>query len=138
MNAGARFVTIVPVAALSVVIVAFFRPPWTATRIAGLVLVVAFTSLLTIARVQLGNAFSLTPQARMLVTGGIYSKIRHPVYVFSAFVIAGLFLYIARPELLIILVPLVPMQIARARREEQVLTERFGDAYLAYKRSTWF
>jgi protein-S-isoprenylcysteine O-methyltransferase Ste14 len=31
-----------------------------------------------------------------------------------------------------------PMQIIRSRKEGQVLVERFGDEYLAYKQKTWF
>jgi protein-S-isoprenylcysteine O-methyltransferase Ste14 len=31
----------------------------------------------------------------------------------------------------------IPMQFVRARAEEKVLTETFGDAYLEYKRKTW-
>jgi protein-S-isoprenylcysteine O-methyltransferase Ste14 len=33
---------------------------------------------------------------------------------------------------------LIPLQIYRTRKEEQVLAEKFGDAYLEYKRKTWF
>ena len=138
MNRDALFVTIVPLFGLAAVIYVFAHPPWTALRIFGLGLALAGTVLLTIARVQLGNAFSLTPQARFLVTGGIYSKVRHPVYVFSAILIAGLFLYIGRPEFLVILAAIVPLQVVRARREERVLTQKFGEAYSEYKKSTWF
>ncbi len=138
MNRGAVFVTVAPLLALAGIIVIFARLPWTSLRIAGLAIAIIFTALLTIARVQLGNAFSVTPQARMLVTHGIYSKIRHPVYVFSALAIAGLVLYVDRPELLLLVILLIPMQVVRARAEERVLTQKFGEKYLAYKRSTWF
>lgn len=30
------------------------------------------------------------------------------------------------------------MQLLRARKEEQALQAKFGDAYLEYKRKTWF
>ena len=138
MNAGARFVMVVPLVSLAVILAVFFHPPWTAWRVAGLVMMMVFAGLLTVARLQLGNAFSLTPQARVLVTRGIYSKIRHPVYVFSAFIIAGVLLYIDRPALLALLLVLIPIQVLRARQEERVLAQRFGESYLQYKRSTWF
>ncbi len=114
------------------------RPPWTPVRLVGLGLAVLGFGMLTIARVQLGNAFSITPQAKMLVTRGIYSRIRHPVYVFSALGIVGLALYSRLPQLLIIVAGVIPVQVVRARREERVLLERFGEEYAAYKRSTWF
>jgi protein-S-isoprenylcysteine O-methyltransferase Ste14 len=46
-----------------------------------------------IARWQLGHAFSVTPQERQLVTRGLYSKIRHPIYVFGT--MAFLFVVLA-------------------------------------------
>jgi len=138
MRASAVSVTVVPLAALAAILALFFHPPWTALRVAGLVVMVVFSILLTIARVQLGDAFSVTPQARSLVRRGIYSKVRHPVYVFSASAIAGVVLYIGRPWLLLVLLVLVPMQVIRARQEERVLTAKFGEGYLEYKRSTWF
>lgn len=125
-------------AAIAAVMIVGARSPWTPMRLAGGVLAVFGFALLTIARVQLGNAFSITPQANILVTHGIYSRIRHPVYVFSAIGIAGLFLYLDMPKLLVLLVLVIPLQVVRARREERVLEERFGEEYRAYKRNTWF
>jgi protein-S-isoprenylcysteine O-methyltransferase Ste14 len=37
-----------------------------------------------------------------------------------------------------LIVVLVPMQIVRARKEEQVLMEAFGEEYAQYKAGTWF
>ena len=138
MNAGATFALIVPLIGVAVILGAFLHAPWTPMRVAGLVITVVFIGLLTVVRLQLENAFSLTPQARSLVTRGVYSKIRHPVYVFSALALAGLVLYIDRPKLLLLALVVVPIQIARARAEERVLAEKFGDSYREYKRSTWF
>ena len=62
-----------------------FRPgAWTATRWTGLGIAVTAAVLLFTARWQLGRSFSVTPQARELVTHGLYSKIRNPIYLFSA------------------------------------------------------
>jgi protein-S-isoprenylcysteine O-methyltransferase Ste14 len=104
----------------------------------GLVTFLVSVVLLTITRVQLGNSFSVTPQAKKLVTHGIYSKLRHPVYVFSALFIFGTALYINMPLLLLLFVILIPIQVARARAEEKVLEEKFGAEYADYKRSTLF
>jgi protein-S-isoprenylcysteine O-methyltransferase Ste14 len=138
MNLGARFFLIIPPITLAALMFSFARPPWTPLRIAGGVVAIAGFALLTLARLQLGNSFSLTPQARTLVTRGIYSRVRNPIYVFSAVGLAGLILYINRPALFVIYAVLVPMQWLRARAEARVLEQKFGDQYREYRRRTWF
>ena len=115
------------------------RVAWTPTRVAGAVVAGIGWALLLVARLQLGRSFSVKAQARKLVTTGLYSRIRNPVYVFSAMYLGGLTIAIGRPLLLLLLLAvLVPVQIVRARKEEQVLTEAFGEEYLRYKARTWF
>jgi protein-S-isoprenylcysteine O-methyltransferase Ste14 len=101
------------------------------------VMVAAF-GLFAAARIQLGASFSVAAKARHLVTGGLYSKIRNPVYVFGGLLIAATVVYIGRPVLLFAFVVLIPMQVVRARNESRVLEEAFGDEYRAYKARTWF
>jgi protein-S-isoprenylcysteine O-methyltransferase Ste14 len=113
--------------------------PWTALRIAGAVLGLASGVLLVVSRLQLGQSFSVQAKARALVTAGIYSRIRHPIYVFSSLMIVGIALYLDQMWLLlVVLVVIVPMQIYRARREERVLMDAFGEEYARYKASSWF
>jgi protein-S-isoprenylcysteine O-methyltransferase Ste14 len=115
-----------------------FRPgEWTAQQWIGLVIIVPATVVLFIARYQIGRSFSVTPQARELVTHGIYSKIRNPIYVFSGMLAAGVAI-VLEPYALLLLIILVPVQILRARREAKVLEEKFGDEYRAYREKTWF
>ena len=52
--------------------------------------------------------------------------------------IFGAIVFANKPILLLVFVVLIPLQILRSRKEEQVLTEKFGDAYRDYKRQTWF
>jgi protein-S-isoprenylcysteine O-methyltransferase Ste14 len=111
---------------------------WNAARWIGLVIAVPSALLLFIARYQLGRSFSVTPQARELVTHGLYSKIRNPIYVFSGLMVLGFLLTLERPYLLVILLVLIPMQIIRARKEAKVLEASFGDAYREYRNKTWF
>ena len=111
---------------------------WTPMRIAGAVVAALGLMLLLTARIQLGRSFSVSAQARKLVTSGLYSRIRNPIYVFSAMFLCGLAVAIGRPILLLVLVALIPVQIARARKEDQVLTEAFGEDYVRYKARTWF
>lgn len=138
MKRSALMVTIIPVVAIGYLVYVFARPPWTAMRLTGLILMAPALILLTISRIQLGNSFSFGPQATKLVTHGIYSRIRNPIYVFGTIVFSGLFLFIERPLLLLILAPVLFMQITRARAESRVLEEHFGDDYRRYRAATWF
>lgn len=112
--------------------------PWTPTRIAGVVIGLPSLALLVLARIELGGSFSVRPKAQTLVTHGLYSRIRNPIYVFGGLLIAAVFLYINKPRALWLFVALIPLQIYRARQEEKILQERFGDEYQQYKSRTWF
>ena len=137
---GAWLTTVVPLVLLVPLIVSAFTLhwQWDAARISGFALGVVFFVLLFFARLQLGDAFSIAPEARKLVTTGIYSKVRHPVYVFGILAILGVVLYAHLWPALLAFLVLIPMQLLRARAEEQVLIERFGEEYLRYKSRTWF
>jgi protein-S-isoprenylcysteine O-methyltransferase Ste14 len=112
--------------------------PWTPAHIAGAAIALPSLLLVVVARMQLGSAFSVTAKASTLITTGLYSRIRNPIYVFSALVILGLIIWTGRPLLLLVFAVLVPMQIYRSRNESRVLSEKFGAAYLEYKKTTWF
>ena len=52
--------------------------------------------------------------------------------------IIGIIVWAQRPWWLLILAVLIPMQVLRVRKEEQVLENKFGEEYRAYKQKTWF
>ena len=112
--------------------------PWTATRIAGAVLAVAGYCMFVTARLQLGKSFAVTPQAKELVTLGLYSRIRNPIYVFVDVMICGLILALHLYWLFVLYPLLVAMHVLRAHREANVLRAKFGQAYLDYRNQTWF
>ena len=116
----------------------FWSLPWSALRIAGLAIAIPSFLLLALARVQLGGAFSVQAKATTLVTTGLYARIRNPIYIFGSLMIAGFILWANQPWLLLVLVLVLPMQFFRSRKEEQLLTEKFGVAYQDYKKRTWF
>ena len=115
-----------------------WRHAWNAQRYVGTVLVVVGISFICVARYQLGTSFSIKPEAHALVTSGLYSKIRNPIYVFGMVMITGLILVVGRPEGWLLLVAAVVGQTIRAHREARVLEAAFGDAYREYRRKTWF
>ena len=139
MGVGAAFVTLVPPVAIVILMIASVHiAPWTPLRITGGVMAVVGLAILTVARLQLGSSFSVTPQAKRLVTHGLYSRIRHPVYVFGLTALSGLAIYTNKPVFLLLLILIVPLQVVRARAEERVLEQRFGQEYIAYRAATWF
>ena len=123
---------------LSFLGIRYASKPWTPTRIAGALIGMPSLALLVLARIQLGGSFSVRPKAQTLVTHGLYSRIRNPIYVFGALLIAGVFLFINKPQALLLFVVIIPLQIYRARQEQKILEARFGDEYQQYKSRTWF
>jgi protein-S-isoprenylcysteine O-methyltransferase Ste14 len=105
---------------------------------AGLSFSLVSALLWAIARWQLGEAFSVDPEARKLVTRGLYSRIRHPVYLFGDLAYLGALLALQVWPALLIWLAMVMVDIRRAKREESVLAEAFGSAYTAYRSRTWF
>lgn len=116
------------------------HPPaqWTGLRIFGMVLMVAGFVLWTTARFQLGASFAVKAEASHLVTRGLYSKIRNPIYVFGSWVVAGAILAFGKPVWLLIFLVLIPLQIWRSGKESAVLEAAFGEEYRKYKVGTWF
>ena len=104
----------------------------------GIILLVFSIILFTVARIQLGGAFQASAEAIKLVKTGIYKKIRHPVYLFGAIFFLGMIFVMQRFLFLLIWLILIGFQIRRIRKEEKILTEKFGNEYLEYKKQTWF
>ncbi|HSP67072.1 MAG TPA: isoprenylcysteine carboxylmethyltransferase family protein [Bryobacteraceae bacterium] len=111
--------------------------PWTALRVAGGILAIVGYILLVTARIQLGKSFAVTAQAKELVTRGLYSRIRNPIYVFVDVMWLGLAIALSY-WLFVPFLGLLVMHTVRARQEAKVLQDRFGQAYLDYRKQTWF
>jgi protein-S-isoprenylcysteine O-methyltransferase Ste14 len=116
----------------------FGTGPHGPARVIGLLLGLIGLGGVILSRHTLGRSFSVVPKATALVTHGIYSRIRNPIYICAEIFLVGVVLILWRIELLIILLVLVPVQILRARREATVLEARFGEAYREYRKRTWF
>lgn len=114
-----------------------YQPDW--QYFLGMTLATTGMVLWMTARVQLGSSFSPRPEARELVTTGLYSKIRNPIYVFGGLGIVGLCLamrwYI--PGAILVALNII-VQWRRARAEARALEAKFGDTYRQYRARTWF
>ena len=127
----------------TVVLLYFFLPglkeqPWSVLRSGGAFLALIGYILVLTARVQLGKSFSIRPEAKKLVSHGLYSRIRNPMYVFLDFMVFGLIFLLSLHWLFIVFALLVFFQVRQARREATVLQEQFGQTYLDYRNGTWF
>ena len=104
----------------------------------GLVLFAAGLGFAIWARLHIGRNWG-TPMTQKdepeLVTGGPYRLVRHPIY--SGILVAGIGTAVALSWRSLTLVVLVGVYfVYSATVEERYLTERFPDAYPAYRRST--
>jgi protein-S-isoprenylcysteine O-methyltransferase Ste14 len=111
---------------------------WSAAKVIGAVIAGISIPFFVLARWQLGSSFSVKAKASRLVTTGLYSRIRNPIYVFGGLFVVGLSLFLSPWGPLVVALVLVPLQVVRARREERVLAEAFGEEYARYKSKTWF
>ena len=133
---------IISLAVLLFVLVLVIHDPshvdWTTTKVIGAVIAAISLPLFVVARVQLGSSFSVRPNARRLVTTGLYSRFRNPVYLFSTLFLAGLSMFASAWGPVIVAAILVPLQLYRSRLEAEVLEEAFGEEYRRYREKTWF
>jgi protein-S-isoprenylcysteine O-methyltransferase Ste14 len=112
--------------------------PRTGFWYAGLGLGAVCLPLWVLARIQLGSSFTVRPEARRLVMHGLYARLRHPIYLFGSGAYFGAFLALQIWPILAAWMALLPLEFVRARRENRVLAERFGEEYERYRRGTWF
>lgn len=75
------------------------------------------------------------PEKQKLVTWGPYSHVRHPSYLAYFILFIGMFLTFLN---LIAVIPFIaiPGYLHIATVEEELLTKRFGEAYLEYQCAT--
>jgi protein-S-isoprenylcysteine O-methyltransferase Ste14 len=116
----------------------FWGNPSPSLRAAGTALALVSFALLLTSRAHLGSFFSVTLQARALVSHGIYSRLRHPMYLFVDLTIVGITLALGIWYLLTTLLVLIPLQVRNASRESRLLLEKFGNTYEQYRSQTWF
>ncbi len=122
---------------LALLVFSIWKRPHSMVLTVALVVASFAFPLWILARVQLGSAFSFRARAQRLVTTGLYSRIRHPVYLFGS--IAGLASVLALQIWWILCLALLlePITIVRAVQEERVLLAAFGEEYTRY-RERWF
>ena len=86
----------------------------------------------------LRHAFSITVEARTLVTGGPYRFVRHPVYLGEILAAVGVTMLRVSPLNCIVLALFVILQLLRTRWEEAKLSRNFPEYGSFASRTYWF
>ena len=87
----------------------------------------------------LGKYFTTSIIPKGLVTTGIYSKIRHPMFTGAILVYIGIVvIFQSIIGFLLVIFILIPFFIYSAIEEEKILSKKFKDKYTAYKKKTLF
>jgi protein-S-isoprenylcysteine O-methyltransferase Ste14 len=102
---------------------------------AALAFLVAGHVLCAVTLLQLGRSFSVMPEARKLVTAGLYSRVRHPLYMAEAVATLGVFLQYRTLGAALLVAAQFAVQLWRMREEEKVLDAQFPE-YAAYRART--
>ena len=108
--------------------------------LAGALVALTGSAVILRSRAELGDAWSLVPIASEhagVVTTGPYRLVRHPIYLGLSLVALGeAIAFGSKPAVLAVLVAVVPSFLWRARVEEKLLLQVFGERYLLYRKHT--
>jgi protein-S-isoprenylcysteine O-methyltransferase Ste14 len=106
----------------------------TGNILCGLGLLLLFIALRTI-----GRSIQIAPEPRpdaTLVTTGIYSRFRHPIYTAIVLVVIGICLRRSTPYIAAASVIVIAFLAIKVQYEEKLLAARYP-AYLEYKTRSW-
>jgi protein-S-isoprenylcysteine O-methyltransferase Ste14 len=72
----------------------------------------------------------------VVITNGLYSRIRHPLYMALILMLLGLSLISGFSLFLLLAILSIPVFNSTARKEETAMTRQFGDEYTSYMECT--
>lgn len=104
----------------------------------GIVLIAIGLILWWTGKITMGDAFTMLPKAKKLITTGIYSKIRHPIYLGFSLTVTGWAIFLFSPGWFITALITILFLTLRVHLEEKALLKKYGEVYQKYKNSTWF
>jgi protein-S-isoprenylcysteine O-methyltransferase Ste14 len=107
-----------------------------AVMIVANALMVVGTGGAALALASLGRCFGIFPEARGLVTHGLYRWVRHPMYLFEFIAFFGILLPALSLINALLFAAFVAFQLGRMHYEEQTLEDVFPAEYPAYRAKT--
>lgn len=109
------------------------------SQIFGYSIIIIGIVLIIVAKKTLGEFFTTSIIPKGLVTHGIYSKIRHPMFFGAIIVFFGISLIFSSIiGFLLVIFLLIPFFIYSAIEEETILKEKYKERYTKYKKNTFF
>jgi protein-S-isoprenylcysteine O-methyltransferase Ste14 len=97
------------------------------------ILLLAGNTVCILAVLDLARSLSIMPEARKLVTTGLYARIRHPLYLAEDIALLGISLQFRSWQAAVVLAVHFYFQIRRMDWEEGILTAVFPE-YAEYQR----
>ncbi len=91
-----------------------------------------------IGKLNLDDAFNSGITPLKFVTTGIYSKIRHPLYIGVCLTLLGFAVFIPSIIWLGVFATTFCVLVIKAHLEEKKLFEKYGKKYMKHKKKTWF
>ncbi|MFW9893049.1 MAG: methyltransferase family protein [Candidatus Thorarchaeota archaeon] len=107
----------------------------------GIILCLAGISLAIMASrvISVSTVADMRPHRKAeLVTEGLYSRIRHPLYLAVFMIFTSLALIYPFPSVIVFSVSMIFYTMIGAYFEERKLVKYYGDTYLEYKKTTGF
>ena len=104
----------------------------------GLIIFILGVIIWALAKTAMGKtAINITPEK--FVSKGIYSKLRHPMYLALIIMFIGLCLmFNSIVGMVLLALGIIPWHIYRVKAEEKAMIDKFGDQYTEYIKRTWF
>ena len=105
----------------------------------GTVLFAAGLLLMLLAFVSIRGSIQIAPQPKVsgqLVTGGVYRRLRHPIYTAIMILVVGLVFRKPTLPVAIMASVIIAFLLIKARFEETLLLARYPE-YAAYRQRTW-
>jgi protein-S-isoprenylcysteine O-methyltransferase Ste14 len=102
----------------------------------GVAITVVGAALALAAFMSLGRSFSVIPEARELVTRGVYRFVRHPMYLAELLMIVGVLFGEAQLTTLIGTLIVIGLQVHRVRLEERLLRSTLPSSFAPFAQRT--
>jgi|SRR5215471_272821 len=116
-----------------------FVPATEVVHIIGLALTVLGLLITVWARIHLGQFWSARVSLKEdheLIQSGPYAYVRHPIYSGIFVALMGTALYVGEYRALVAVALIFIAHRQKAKREEKLLSEQFGDSYERYRART--